>query len=305
MARNPSVAVVMSTYNGAPYVRAQLESVLSQDVADGGRADLRVFVRDDGSTDETLDVLAPYERAGRISLDVGANQGVTGSFLSLLEALPGGFDYVALCDQDDVWHADKLSRALEVLGRKDPGVPQLYCSEYVFCDAGLGPQGRSHLNRHGVDFARMLYENVTSGNTMVMNARLADAIAQAGRTGVYCHDWWIALVATAVGELTYDDFASLDYRRTGANASATGTGALSVLRTRVEKFLQGDDLDLVSGQLRKLRDCFWEQMTPDKRALLKRCLTAGRLGKALTPVRLRQGAAEELALRLLFLLGRL
>ena len=296
----PRIAVAMSTYNGADHVAEQLDSVLAQDAGPAA-----VYVRDDGSTDATLDVLAPYEARGQIVLLRGTNLGVTGSFLELLSLVPAEFDFVALADQDDVWHEDKLSRALSVIGGCRRDAPALYCSEYVFCDAEMVPQGRSHLNRSGVDFARMLYENVTSGNTMVLNRCLADLVAGAGREGVYCHDWWIALVASALGEICYDDFCSLEYRRCGSNASPTGSSGPALLRYRVRTFLSGDGLARVTEQLEKLEACFGDRLEPDRRALLRRFLRGGRLSKALAPVRLRQGVPEELALRLAFVLGLL
>lgn len=295
-----SVAVVMSTYNGEKYVQEQLESVLAQDYGN-----LAVFVRDDGSRDDTVKVLERYERDGKISLERGKNVGVVRSFFSLLKSVAGRFNYVAFCDQDDRWHVDKVSRAVSVLAERDERVPQLYCSEYVFCDSDLRPQGKSHLNQRGVDFPTMLYENMVSGNTVLMNDALVRAVVNAGVDGVYCHDWWCALVASAIGELTFDDFASLDYRRTGANVSATGTGGMSLLRYRARKFLQGGELENVTLQLKKLESDFGTTMPMERRRLLGRFLNGGRLTKAVTPIRLRQKKSEELALRILFLLGRL
>ena len=293
----------MSTYNGAEHVAEQLDSVLAQDVA--ARAELSVYVRDDGSRDATREILQAYAADGRIHFIPGENLGVVGSFLDVLAAVPSSVDFVALCDQDDVWHADKLSRALEVLGPRDQSVPQLYCSEYIFCDAQMNPQGRSHLNQTGVDFNKMLYENMVSGNTTVVNRALVDAVVAAGREGVYCHDWWLALVACAIGELTYDDFTSLDYRRTGSNVSPTGTGGLSLLRYRVKTFFENDELKNITVQLRKLDECFGEHMAPEKRAVLRRFLEGGRFSKAFAPVKLRQKPVEELAVRVLFLAGKL
>lgn len=298
-----SIAVVISTYNGAEYLRDQIESVLAQDVA--ALADYMVYVRDDGSKDGTVDILSEYASRGDIEFERGDNLGVVGSFFELIKHVPSSVDYIALCDQDDVWHTNKLSRALMVLSNRDQMIPQLYCSEYVFCDASMMCQTRSHLNRNGVTFQKMLYENMVSGNTTVINRKLADEIVRAGREDVYCHDWWFALVATALGELTYDDFASLDYRRTGANASPTGAGVLVLLCYRIKTFFKKGQLDDITRQLQKLDACFGECMTVEKRKLLNRFLNGGRFTKAVTPVRLRQKISEELALRLLFLLGKL
>ena len=146
---------------------------------------------------------------------------------------------------------------------------------------------------------------MVSGNKVLMNDVLVRTVVNAGVDGVYCHDWWCALVASAIGELTFDDFASLDYRRTGANVSATGTGGMSLLRYRARKFLQGGELENVTLQLKKLESDFGTTMPMERRRLLGRFLNGGRLTKAVTPIRLRQKKSEELALRILFLLGRL
>ena len=300
---NPSIAVVVSTYNGADHIREQLDSVLSQDVSNV--AQLSIYVRDDGSKDNTPSVLEEYENNGGITFIKGENLGVVGSFFDLISSVPKSIDYIALCDQDDIWHTDKLSRALRVLSARDSNVPQLYCSEYIFCDADMNPKGRSHLNLIGVDFPKMLFENMVSGNTTVINRALADAVVSAGRPGVYCHDWWLALVATAIGELAYDDFTSLDYRRTGSNVSPTGSDALKLLKYRFKTFFEKGQLSDISLQLEKLNDCFSNQMPDDKKRLLQTCLHGGRFAKAFLPMRLRQKPIEEIALRVLFLAGKL
>lgn len=199
----PSIAVVVSTYNGASYVGNQLDSVLAQDCPN-----VHIVVRDDGSSDDTLTVLRAYAARGDIELIEGQNVGVVPSFIQLISHVAEEYDYVALCDQDDIWHPDKLSRAIGLLAPRDQSVPQLYCSEYTYCDESMHPTGRSHLNRIGVSFQTQLYENMVSGNTCVCNRRLAELTAAAGTTGVYCHDWWISLIACALGELVFDDFSS-------------------------------------------------------------------------------------------------
>lgn len=297
---NNSVIVVMSTYNGEEHLREQIDSILAQD-----HQPVSLLVRDDGSTDGTVQILEKYEKQGALELIRGENLGVVGSFISLIARVADSADYIALSDQDDVWHADKLSRALHVLATHDQAIPQLYCSEYIFCDAEMNPVGASHLNQIGVDFPTMLYENMVSGNTVVINRTLAKVVRDAGREGVYTHDWWLGLLATALGELTYDDFASLDYRRTGSNASPTGTSAANIMRKRIETFFVKNQLGDVTRQLEKLQQLYGAQMNSQKRALLSRFLEGGRVRKAFVPVRLRQKPVEELALRAMFLLGML
>ena len=101
-----SVIVVMSTYNGEKHLREQIDSILAQD-----RQPVSLLVRDDGSTDGTVQILEEYEKQGALELIRGENLGVVGSFISLIARVADSADYIALSDQDDVWHADKLSRA--------------------------------------------------------------------------------------------------------------------------------------------------------------------------------------------------
>lgn len=296
----PAVAVVMSTYNGMPYVEEQIRSVLAQQ-----GVEVSLYVRDDGSSDGTVEFLRDREETGELTLIQGGNLGVVGSFIELLGLVPAEFEWVALCDQDDIWRPDKLARAVAALSQGRQDVPRLYCSEYTFCDERMEPTGRSHLNLIGVGFSTLLYETKVSGNTTVINRRLCDMAASAGAEGVYGHDWWLGLIAAALGELTFDDYQSLDYRRLDASVSPTGGSFLTILRFRVRAYLQGDQLGRITRQLERFYAVFGDQLDAEKRALIERFLLGGRIKKATAPVRLRQIMSEEVALRLLFLLGKL
>lgn len=296
----PSIAVVVSTYNGARYIAEQLDSVLAQDYPN-----VHIVVRDDGSSDGTLSILRSYAARGDIELVEGENVGVVSSFLGLVSHVAEAYDYVALCDQDDVWHPDKLSRAVSLLAQRDQTLPQLYCSEHTLCDASMRPVGKSHLNRIGVSFRTQLYENIVFGNTCVFNRRLAERVAEVGIDGVYSHDWWISLVACALGELTFDNFSSLDYRRTGANVSPSGMGGFAFLLRRIKIFFVNEGLASTTTQLRRLYELYADEMDPQKRAFIELFLQGGRLRKVFVPARLRQKISDEIALRLLFLFGLL
>lgn len=298
------VAIALSTFNGEKYLARQIESVFSQRIQKS--VDITLFVRDDGSTDDTRRILKAYEDVGRLVYIEGNNIGVCESFLSLLQYIPSHYDYVALCDQDDAWHEDKLARAIEVLSDADLAVPQLYCSEYIFCDADLNPVGKSALNKSGVTFEKMLFENVCSGNTMVMNQSLHEIVVSLGPSDVYCHDWWVALLASALGEIHYDrHFYSLDYRRIGTNASPTGSSAIKLLKYRLTKFIKNGELENIRAQLQKLLNGERDGLDPEKARTLELFLSRNRLSKAFAGVRLRQTISGEFMLRVLFLFGKL
>ena len=106
-----SVAVIMSTYNGEKYLGEQIDSILNQ-------KDLEVtlFVRDDGSSDGTKNILEKYARDnGKIHINFGVNAGVGNSFMNALYSVPDTFDYYAFADQDDIWLENKLFQAVKAL----------------------------------------------------------------------------------------------------------------------------------------------------------------------------------------------
>lgn len=91
-------AVLMSTYNGARFIREQLDSILDQT----GEFELDLWVRDDGSTDGTKDILNDYESRGLLRWYTGENLGPAQSFLDLVRRTLG-YDWYAFADQDDFW----------------------------------------------------------------------------------------------------------------------------------------------------------------------------------------------------------
>ncbi|ERI04552.1 glycosyltransferase [Atopobium sp. oral taxon 810] len=296
---NSRVAVVMSTYNGEKYLAEQIDSVLAQDK----KVDL--FVRDDGSTDSTLELLEAYAAKGLLQYKAGENKGVVGSFFDALTMPDDSYDFVAFCDQDDAWHTDKISRAVRMIAARDQSVPQLYCSEYNFCDEDMNFIARSQLNRIGVSLPTLLVESVCSGNTSLMNRTLVQELLANGSEGVYTHDWWMALVAAGLGEIYFDDFASLDYRRLTSSVSPTGSGGLALLAFRIKTFLGKGQLSEIKKQLKHFKECYAQRLDADDLAMIDCILDGKRLSKTMFAERLRQKPTEELAVRLLFLLGLL
>ena len=115
------VQVLLSTYNGQKYLKELMDSVLNQDFPN-----LEILVRDDGSTDKTLHILEKYSGLKNVQILQGKNIGVVRSFFALLEASPPDAEYIAFCDQDDVWKEDKVSRAVGILEKHGDNTPIMY-----------------------------------------------------------------------------------------------------------------------------------------------------------------------------------
>jgi rhamnosyltransferase len=225
------IAVLLSTYNGAAYLPAQLDSVLAQQ-----GADLTVFVRDDGSSDGTQDILRAYAAAdGRVRYvnpDESTNIGVVLSFFSLLRAAHG-FDAYGFCDQDDVWQPEKLAVTARRLSEVRATTPALVYTDLAVVDENLAVMNpsmiRSQSGQANTQFVQELTENSVTGSTALFNAALRErllsytgGLAAAARCAVM-HDWWAALVAAAFGELIYMDRPTVLYRQHGQNVLGART----------------------------------------------------------------------------------
>lgn len=105
------VSVVMATYNGADFLREQLDSIINQTYTN-----LEIIIQDDGSTDDTVAILREYKsRDQRITLFQNpANLGINKNFYDLINKASG--DYIAISDQDDIWHIQKIEILLKNIG---------------------------------------------------------------------------------------------------------------------------------------------------------------------------------------------
>ena len=225
--------IVMSTYNGGQYLAQQLDSVLRQTVSD-----FTLLIRDDGSSDDTLQILARYDDP-RISVTAGENLGACGSFLALLdEARQLKPDYLFFCDQDDIWQDNKLELLLAEI-RKLPQVPALVFSDFSMIDGQDKPTGESYtamaclrIPQDGNFFPKLLAQPYIFGCACVLNRQLLELV-QAPPAGIEMYDCWIGLVASLFGKVQYLPQATIAHRFHSSNA--TGQAGMNSLSTRVRR----------------------------------------------------------------------
>ena len=146
MQKNKRVVILMATYNGARFLEKQLASIEKSI-----HQNFELWVSDDGSKDQTLDILDSYQERWqklwgekRLFIQKGPRKGFGANFLSLLKA-PFKADYVAFSDQDDIWLPHKLSQALERLEIVPDGAPALYCGRTELINEEENPLGLSPL----------------------------------------------------------------------------------------------------------------------------------------------------------------
>ncbi len=214
------VAILMGLFDGAPWISTQLQSFLDQD-----HANWTLTVADDGSSDagpEIVEAFGQRNRDRRVTLVAGPRRGFAANFLTLLRDHTGDVPYVALSDQDDQWLPERLSRGIAALAPFG-ALPALYCARTIQCDAFLRPMRISPLWPRPFGMANALVQNVAAGNTIMLNRAMADQARRSApwavKAGVVAHDWWLYILASAIGgAVVQDDAPVLRYRLHASNA---------------------------------------------------------------------------------------
>ena len=239
------VAIVMCTYNGAAYIKEQLDSF-----ADQTFTNWTLYVSDDGSTDATHQILADYQsRWGRERLVIfsGPCQGFAANFVSLIQRPEVAGDYFAFSDQDDVWFADKLQRSLARLAPVGTQTPALYCSRTRLIDETGKFIGFSPLFPKPPSFQNALVQSIAGANTMLVNRAGRELLMQLpDGASLVAHDWLAYLLISGCGgKVFYDVEPCLDYRQHGGNL----IGANASFRDRLIRLKQ-----MVSGRFAQWND---------------------------------------------------
>lgn len=209
------ITVLMSTYNGERYLRAQIDSILSQK---GVR--VKLAVRDDGSSDGTKGILADYAARGLVTVYSGENMGPALSFMQLIGEVKAETAFYAFADQDDIWLPGKLKRAVMAIGRRRDR-PVLYASNQMVTDGEGREIGLRHEKRPPTDLLNIIDKNHLAGCTFVFTRSLMELLQ--ARQPVprlireRMHDTWAIAVAAAVGGVLYDERAWMKYRLHGEN----------------------------------------------------------------------------------------
>lgn len=234
-----SVSVALCTYNGAQFVEQQLRSIVNQTVSP-----TEVVIADDGSTDDTLDrvhaICAETDVPVRI-LTGSAPLGVTLNFQRAIEACSG--DLIALSDQDDIWHPDRLALSIPAFA-SDPGLLFQHTDARLVGEGGelLGPTLFEALSvsrddrvliAEGRGFEVYLRRNLATGATVVFRRTLLAAALPFPMEWV--HDEWLAIIAAAVGRVQLSDAQPVDYRQHGNNQIGVQK---PTIRYRVGRMLQ-------------------------------------------------------------------
>ena len=296
-----NIAVLMSSYNGKQYIKQQIQSILDQ------KCDLEVdiYVRDDGSTDGTREILQQYAQEGVLHWYTGENLKPAKSFMDLLSHCPQ-HDFYAFCDQDDYWKPEKLQAGTDLI--RDITVPAFSFANARLVDRDLKDLGRSvYRTTPHTDLPTISCAGGILGCTMVLNHALAELFrTKPVPEKLIMHDFYVALVcALAGGEIRYDPTPRMLYRQHGNNVIGVSRNKLTALKNRMKTISKKAPVS-IGAQARSVLELYptlgskqeqnWLKLLSDRRFFSRLSVACSRKPRFISK-------NQSLTLRLAILLG--
>ena len=288
------IAVLMATYNGGQYIRQQLDSLFSQT-----RQNFRLVVHDDGSTDDTIQVLNEYKGKYPDRIEILQGQptgGAKTNFIYLLKEVEA--DYYLLCDQDDVWLQDKIEKSMDALlemeqaNNQKSDKPAIVFTDMYVVSHDLTKIDDSFIRYIGRDinnvcYTQILIDNPAAGTTMCFNRNLRNIAVSCDKINwdnVPMHDSWLLEIGALYGMVKGLNIPLVYYRQTGSNIMGAVTESVSSKVQRNARDVASDFLEkkkafinearLFAAEILKLSD-----IPQDKERILKEFVSIGSKSK--------------------------
>jgi len=217
------VDILLSTFNGADYLDEQLASIAAQDIDEW-----QLIIRDDGSTDDSVSIIKAFvlkypDKVFFIS-DGSSRLGVVASYECLLAESRS--QYIAFCDQDDVWLPDKLKKLTDCIQHLErinkPDMPVLVHSDLYVVNENLKELADSFWQYQKLNpkkmqsLERLLVQNCVTGCASLFNRSLREMVLPIPKD-VIMHDWWISLIAISNGKIYHINSKTVKYRQYAGN----------------------------------------------------------------------------------------
>ncbi|EJF33403.1 hypothetical protein JC2156_07650 [Weissella koreensis KCTC 3621] len=232
------VSVVMSTYNGDRYLENQLDSILNQKF-DNQKFDLKIYIRDDGSKDNTQDIIDKYvnnypDIVNQVDKN-NPNIGVKQSFFKLLKLVDG--DYYFFSDQDDIWLPNKLDKFLEVFSLHENNIPVGVYSDLWVADAngvsiGKRMKENTSIGQDKDVLPNLLNRYLVTGASFAINKKTVEYVNEVNEKifdKVNMHDSFIGLLVAMTGSLEFIDEPLVNYRQHGNNVVGAHFKPISIV----------------------------------------------------------------------------
>lgn len=198
-----NTAILLSTYNGEKFLSQQLDSIFNQTYRQ-----FILYIRDDGSTDNTLEILNDYSHKYKnivILNDEKNNMGAPASFLWLLKNVEA--KYYMFCDQDDVWLENKVEVQVENIEKSNynQNLPIVVFHDLILTNSNGVVISESFWDLHNfqvdkIDFESVFVKNNITGCACLINQSMKNEILKFNVSSVLMHDHIIALIAYGFGK---------------------------------------------------------------------------------------------------------
>lgn len=264
--QNYKLGVLLSAYNGEKYITQQVESIMNQNNVDH----ITLLVRNDGSTDDTLEILRKLEKKyTNLQVINGSNIGLIASFFELLRIgfQKFNFDYYSFSDQDDYWMKDKLESAIQYLSKENNNIPLLYGCRSVVVDEKLKPTGfLTQAQKRKLTFYNTAIQNIVIGHNQVLNKKLAKILINQKQdfSNIYSQDLWITNVAAVSGKIVFENTPHAYYRMHENNQLGYGKGKFDRIRGHLIR-LRKKEPQKMAIQLRFFADYYSKYLSTDER----------------------------------------
>ena len=270
-----TVLILLATYNGEKYIKEMVESIIAQDYTDW-----KLILSDDSSTDSTPQILDLYAEKYPEKIThykSGKRFGnAQNHFMHLLQQHHDA-PYIMFCDQDDVWHSDKISKTLAKMKETEiEGIPTLVHTDLVVVDGSLNKISdsfcqRSKLDGNRLSLNKLLVQNVVTGCTLMMNNQLAQLSCKYPLPKeAVMHDWWVAIICSVFGKSAFLDYSTIDYRQHGNNSvGAKDVTSPAYLLERLKSNAMKKSLMDAANQAEAFLTCFGDSIPEDKKLVIK------------------------------------
>jgi glycosyltransferase involved in cell wall biosynthesis len=205
------ISIAMATYNGEKFLKEQLDSILNQTYKN-----FELVICDDCSTDSTPQLLNEYKnRDSRIKLFFNnCNLGFKKNFEKAVSFCTG--EYIAFCDQDDVWEKTKLEDSLSNIKDK-----MLLSTDSLLVNSELKSLNRTFKENLGIKsistdaeflIKNLIHHSFIQGTTILCSSAFIKRHLPVPEDCVY-HDLYFGICAALENSITYLDKTTLLYRQ--------------------------------------------------------------------------------------------
>jgi glycosyltransferase involved in cell wall biosynthesis len=223
------IDVVVATYNGGRYLKAQLQSICMSE----GFSELVncIIVSDDGSSDNTREIVEGLEVGNVIFRENSNIKGPVGNFFNGLSVSTA--EYVMFSDQDDYWEPEKIKRFYESAMKLKGDVPGVVYSDLSIVDKDLAPLEPSFFKSDGIPLewgrriGNLALQSGAPGCAVLINKKAIERMMPYHKS-ILMHDWWALLFGALYQNVRVINAPLVRYRQHGANCVGAFTRPRSI-----------------------------------------------------------------------------